>query len=452
MPPEIATAIAPPRARAQTQDRRRGYLLSDQRLILKSIKSHFLTLCAGRAGAGKSAGGIIGLLDESIMNPGELYLIAGRTRGAVVNNLLPDLRKALRGLEWPYEYNATLGLLTLENGARFEFVGAHTKEALEKIQGRNAAGAMLDEFALLTQSYVEMAITRVRRGSHPCIIATFNKTMPMHWAKQKYWDVADERGYGKISISRKVPYIDMSGAESSLVGAARARLIDNEWAGNAGLCFPNYMICDPLEREDIKVLEVAADFGMSNPTAALYIANHDTVIGEYYGPNPTDEPRRVSEHADAIMDGAAAVADIPVWRAIIDPSAVALRAELRRFTAVRNADNSVVEGIQTTQSWLDSGRIRIVRGAAPELEREMATYAWDEGAQDRGVDKPVKADDHACDALRYYCYTSKKLGVSGLSNSGDGALAGAGADAAAAPVRLEGFQWGAPAPAIGGRS
>ena len=386
------------------------------------------------------------MIDESLMNPGELYLIAGRTRGAVVNNLLPDMRKVLRGLEWPYEYNATLGLLTMENGARFEFVGAHTKEALEKIQGRNAAGALLDEFALLTQSFVEMAITRVRRGNHPCIIATFNKTMPMHWVKQKYWDVADERGYCKIDISRAVPYIDMSGAESSLAGAARARLIENQWAGNAGLCFPNYTLCDPPKREAIKVLEIAADFGMSNPTAALYIANHDTIVGEYYGPNPTDAPRRVSEHAEAIMDGAAAVADIPVWRAIIDPSAVALRAELRRFTAVRNADNSVVEGIQTTQSWLDSGRMRIARGAAPELEREMATYAWDEGAQDRGVDKPVKADDHACDALRYYCYTSKTLGVSGLSGY---AASAAAAPAVGAAVRLEGFQWGAPTGARG---
>ena len=372
-----------------------------------------MTLWAGRGGAGKTMGAITGLLRQSIMNPGELYLIAGRTRGAVVNNVWPDFKKVLSGLDYSYDYNATLGIVTLFNGARFEFVGAHTKEAIEKIQGRNAAGAMLDEFALLTQSYVEMAITRVRRGRHPCIIATFNKTMPAHWVKQKYWDLADERGYARIETYTHVPVIDMTGAERSLTGAARARLIDNEWAGNSGLCFPNYHIrnpeLEPLNREDIQSLEIAVDFGMSNPTAALYIANGDTVIGEYYS-DPEKEMLRVSQHADAILAIADDLAECDVWQVFIDPSAVALREELRGKVSVVNADNSVKTGIQTTQRWLESGRLRLALGAAPELEREMATYAWDEGAQARGEDKPVKSNDHACDALRYYCASREARG------------------------------------------
>ena len=31
----------------------------------------------------------------------------------------------------------------------------------------------------------------------------------------------------------------------------------------------------------------------------------------------------------------------------------------------------------------------------------MQSYAWDSKAADRGEDKPVKKDDHICDALRY---------------------------------------------------
>ena len=299
--------------------------------------------------------------------------------------------------------------MTLNNGARIEFVGAHTREALEKIQGRNAAGAMLDEFALLTQSFVDMAITRVRRGAHPCVIATMNKTMPAHWAYTKYWDMADEKGYGRIDSPAGNPYIDISGPSKSLTGSAYARLIANEWAGNAGLCFPDYHIREPLKRDEIKTLEIAVDFGMSNPTAALYIANGDTVVSEYYS-DPEKEILRVSQHAEAILSIADEIADCRVWQAIIDPSAVALREELRQRVHVVNAENSVVEGIQTTQRWLESGRLRLARGAAPELEREMATYAWDEAAQARGLDKPVKANDHACDALRYYCATRNARG------------------------------------------
>ena len=32
---------------------------------------------------------------------------------------------------------------------------------------------------------------------------------------------------------------------------------------------------------------------------------------------------------------------------------------------------------------------------------EIQGYAWDPKAQERGEDKPVKTNDHACDALRY---------------------------------------------------
>ena len=37
--------------------------------------------------------------------------------------------------------------------------------------------------------------------------------------------------------------------------------------------------------------------------------------------------------------------------------------------------------------------------------REVSGYVWDEKARDHGEDKPVKTDDHACDALRYGVFT-----------------------------------------------
>ena len=43
---------------------------------------------------------------------------------------------------------------------------------------------------------------------------------------------------------------------------------------------------------------------------------------------------------------------------------------------------------------------------------EFGSYIWDEKAAQRGEDRPVKENDHAMDAVRYFVYTilSKRTG------------------------------------------
>ncbi len=51
-------------------------------------------------------------------------------------------------------------------------------------------------------------------------------------------------------------------------------------------------------------------------------------------------------------------------------------------------------------SVLAANRLRIHRRCRG-LIAEMSNYAWDPKAQKRGEDKPLKANDHGPDALRY---------------------------------------------------
>ena len=39
------------------------------------------------------------------------------------------------------------------------------------------------------------------------------------------------------------------------------------------------------------------------------------------------------------------------------------------------------------------------------LIKELQSYVWDDKAAARGEEKPVKMQDHAPDAARYFCYT-----------------------------------------------
>ena len=75
-----------------------------------------------------------------------------------------------------------------------------------------------------------------------------------------------------------------------------------------------------------------------------------------------------------------------------------------RITA-RGAVADVVPGVQLVRRLMDVGRLRINAKACSHLVREMHGYVWDERWATIGEDRPVKHDDHGCDALRYAVHT-----------------------------------------------
>ena len=108
------------------------------------------------------------------------------------------------------------------------------------------------------------------------------------------------------------------------------------------------------------------------------------------------------------------VKDIEVRKVIIDPSATSLINLFKQNKiAVKEADNAVIDGINLVLNWLDEERIHIVESRCKNIIREFNSYIWDEKAQEKGEDKPIKQNDHALDALRYLLQTlfpNKKRG------------------------------------------
>ena len=60
----------------------------------------------------------------------------------------------------------------------------------------------------------------------------------------------------------------------------------------------------------------------------------------------------------------------------------------------------MLDGIRSFSSLLAADRLR-VHPSCEVLIGEMQGYVWDKKAQERGEDKPLKKNDHGCDATRY---------------------------------------------------
>ena len=85
----------------------------------------------------------------------------------------------------------------------------------------------------------------------------------------------------------------------------------------------------------------------------------------------------------------------------VDPAAASLKLALRRRDLpVTDANNDVLLGIKITSKFI-AGKNLVIHRSCNTLIEQLQSYAWDPKAADRGEDKPVKKDDHLCDALRY---------------------------------------------------
>ena len=81
---------------------------------------------------------------------------------------------------------------------------------------------------------------------------------------------------------------------------------------------------------------------------------------------------------------------------------------LKNFTAVFKADNSIVDGIRFCMSALEK-RGAYIHRSNDLWFKEQSMYVWDEKQQEKGIDAPIKKNDHILDAWRYGVYSPYAL-------------------------------------------
>ena len=145
------------------------------------------------------------------------------------------------------------------------------------------------------------------------------------------------------------------------------------------------------------------DYGTANATCFLLFGRYKgkwTVYKEYYfdsrkaGKQKTDK-----EYAQDLIEF---LSGKYPQKILVDPSAASFIQEVRSLKKYRVgfAQNEVLDGIRLTSKALADGNLLIYKNCTKLIE-QIQSYTWDEKAQSVGLDKPVKVDDHAVDALRY---------------------------------------------------
>jgi hypothetical protein len=158
-----------------------------------------------------------------------------------------------------------------------------------------------------------------------------------------------------------------------------------------GLVYPDFSRCEvpgpaPLGRRGGGI-----DFGLRNPTAAVWgVLDRDDILwltGEHYSRGQS--LRYHAQHLPRVV----------VWYA--DPEGAREILELRSAgLTIRPGDNECKVGIQAVRARLEEGTLKVVAGSCPNLLAEAALYRYATDGPARS-ENPVKEYDHTLDALRY---------------------------------------------------
>lgn len=404
-------------------------LLSDKQVrSVVAVEDAKITLWVGAVSAGKTIASLFAFLFAVRTAQGTgLIVIVGKTLQTIERNLLNPLMdyRIFGPLSKGIRHTKGSGVAVIF-GRVVELVGANDVRSEEKIRGSTIEIAYVDEATLLPVGFWEMLVSRLRTPNAPTLLATTNPGSTRHWLRIEWILKAAAKNMQVFHFvmddnpSLTAEYVrDM---KASYTGVFYDRMIKGLWTNAEGAIFDSWAPdkhviphrdLPPMER----VLGVGIDYGTTNATSALMLG---VAAGKLY---VLDEWRHDARANQVRITNGAIVKGITGWLdaaelpggtrpapewIILDPSAASLRVEMfaQGMSNVMSGNNDVLYGIQTVAAVLDAGKL-YVSDRCTGLIGEMTEYAWDPKATERGEDKPLKANDHSVDALRYVVTTTE---------------------------------------------
>lgn len=342
---------------------------------------------------------------------GQNFGMCGKTVGSFRRNVLSVLKQMLPARGYTIRDRRTDNLVVISRGSTenyYYIFGGKDEGSQDLVQGITLAGILLDEIALMPESFVNQATGRcsVDGSKFWC---NCNPAGPEHWFKKQWIDERQKRNllYLHFTMEDNLSLSEQIRARYRVMytGIFYRRYILGQWCLAEGLVYE----FDPERHVTHDLPEcgewyISCDYGTLNPFSAGLWCVRDGVavrVAEFYHSGREQQRQLTDEEYYRAIEQLAGDRDIR--HIVVDPSAASFIACIRshkRFS-VRKAKNDVMYGIRLTAMMLQAGVIKIGSGCKDAI-REFGLYRWDDKGE---VDKPVKENDHAMDDIRYFCAT-----------------------------------------------
>ena len=343
------------------------------------------------------------------------HLVLGKNRGIIETEILPKLKLLASICRVRYHYTRYDGTLTIGRQVYHVIAGNDDRDK-ERLYGYTMHSMLCTEITRVPQSFFTAATTRLTFEGGK-IFADCNPEGPQHWVKTDWIDtgIVDVREHFTFEDNPILTEAKKEQFRKQYAGVFARRMVDGVWAQADGLIYPTYSIPSGGLGSPSRV-DIGVDYGSSSPSALAVLATYGhgdlAVLRESRRLSASPANNRTDiELADEIEDMA--------WKhnaasLILDPSAVSLRAELRRRKreakkadrlrrwAVVNGKNDLLPGIRFLSTQLEHGGILVEEGDCNKaFRKEQQDYSWSEEDEDT----PIEVNAHTLAAFRYVAYT-----------------------------------------------
>lgn len=400
-------------------------LLPKQLLALNAVEEDTFIVYSGAVAAGKTLLLAHAAIKTCVNNPGCKGIIGSLTytqlSNVVFTVFLEELAKyqdILRDNEIDIklikEISKSHGKMKLVfyNGSTIYFLSMDKEE---KIRGYTIDFFCLDEPIEIDIKCFDQLIARMRGNKlkNRFGLLTTNPGAQTHWIYQKFYETTNKK-YKHIDTNSYenifLPSGYIENMEASYDEDWKRRFLQGEWGAFEGQIYKGFepskhvISIEDIPWNKFKHIICGVDWGVRNPSCILAIGvtadKEAYVIDEWYHNEQTSA--RVTEQIKKMDE------KYNFRKIYIDPSAVDLIIQCEEVhLPVTKADNHVEPGIGKVKSLIDRDSLRVSE-TCTNLIREIQAYRY---MKDRlGVDhteKPIKKDDHSCDALRYGVYSFK---------------------------------------------
>ena len=370
-------------------------------------------ICDGAVRSGKTSIMMWAFVDWAMREfSSQRFGICGKTVDSASKNIVvPFVSMTLAKERYTLRWRRADKILEVRRGAvtnYFEVFGGKDESSFALIQGRTLAGVLLDEVALMPESFFNQALARCSVDGARLWFSC-NPDNPHHWFYINWIKKHKERNalylHFEMTDNPSLSEKTLERYRTQYTGVFYDRYIRGLWVAADGLIYPMFgesNIVDDIP--DSGEYYISVDYGTLYPFSAglwCWDGKHATRIREYYYSGRDERLNKTDEEYYSELENLAG--DLQIRSVVVDPSAASFIEVIHRHHrfSVRKAVNDVVPGIVTTARYLQDGTIKIHRDCKDEI-REFGLYRWDEKSNE---DRPIKENDHAMDETRYFVMT-----------------------------------------------
>lgn len=388
--------------------------IKQKQILAFSFTNFDALICDGAIRSGKTSIMTIAFVDWAMRCFSNTnFAICGKTVGSAIKNIItPYISTKWAKDKYDIKFTYADNKMTINKGNKtniFYVYGGKDESSYTLIQGITLGGVLLDEVAIMTESFVKQALARCSiNGSKYWF--NCNPASPMHWFyKEWILKIKEKNAYyihfaltDNPSLSEKI----IERYHRDYIGVFYQRYIQGLWILAEGLVYGSIdtevVFID--EAPDYGEHYISCDYGIINPFVAhlwAVIGNKAYCIDEYcYNYKEHGQRQKTDEEHYTQIKKLANNRNIQ--SIIIDPSASSMKETIRRHGEydVRNAINDVLPGISVCNTLLHNDMIKINKKCTA-LKNEFALYSWN---SEKG-DEVIKENDHACDSMRYFAMT-----------------------------------------------